>query len=119
MWYGKSRRDTALQVVLSSATVGGFEDEILVKALCNARYHRRGAGSGTAAHSRGDEHHVGVHQFFTQKFFLLERGLTTDLWIRTRAEPLGELDAQLNLYRRFTDAQGLGIRIGDYKIYAA
>ena len=59
MWYGKSRRDTALQVVLSSVTVGGFEDEILVKALCNARYHN--AALSLSPCDTGNRQHVTEH----------------------------------------------------------
>src|SRR5262249_60069350 len=61
---------------------------------------RRRACAGATAKTCGDENHVGALERFDDLVRVFERGFTPDLGIRTRAQAIGELHAQLNLRRR-------------------
>src|SRR5438309_1221605 len=51
----------------------------------------RGSGSGAAAQTGGDEHHVGAFERFNDLIGILECGFASDFWIGTRAQTVGEL----------------------------
>ena len=51
---------------------------------------RRCTGAGAAAHTRGDEHHVGALQHLGNTFTVFHRRLATDFRISTRAQALSD-----------------------------
>ncbi len=74
--------------------------------------HGRRAAAGAAAEAGGDEHHVRAVERFEDFLGVLERRLAADLGIRARAEPLGELRAELQLDGRLRQLQRLQVGIG-------
>ena len=54
-----------------------------------------------------DEDHVGAFQGFNDFIGILQSSFASDLWIRTRAQAIGQLDTELQLYRRARHAQRL------------
>src|SRR5690606_10936681 len=79
---------------------------------------RRSTGTGTAAHAGGDEDHVGALQHFGDAFAILERGLTTDLRIRTSTQSLGHAGTQLQHGARGNVLQRLCIGVGADEFHA-
>jgi hypothetical protein len=78
----------------------------------------RRTGAGAAAHAGGDEHHVGAVeqlQDFGQR--LLSR-LTADLGPRTRAQALGDGDAELHAPVGERLAERLCVGVGDDELHA-
>ena len=65
------------------------------------RHNGRRAGAGAAAHTGGDEHHVGALQHLGNGSAALLGGLLADLGLGAGAHAVGQLFADLNLV--FTD----------------
>ena len=74
------------------------------------------AGAGAAAHTGGDEHHVGVLQRLGDRAAALLGGLAAHLGIAARALAAGELLADLNLKGRAGNGKRLLVRIHSDKI---
>ena len=73
--------------------------------------HRRGAGAGAAALAGGDEDHVGALERLLDVVARLGRGALADLRVGARAEPLGEVvaDVQLDVGVRHLERLGVGV----------
>ena len=85
---------------LEMKRLGDHADRQNSRFAGDARDYRGAAGAGTAAHSGGDERHVGpVHRLedFVER---LLRGGASDIWPRAGAEPPGDADPELDLARR-------------------
>ena len=81
-------------------------------------HHRRRAGSGAAAHARGNEHHVSAGQVVAD---LVDHFLgcgAADLRLRACAETSGRRHAHLDDVFGPRHGQCLGIRVGDDEIDA-
>ena len=87
--------------------------------LGGLRHHRRGAGTGTAAHAGGHKHHIGVANGFPNGIDAFQGSFAPHSRIGARAEALGQFFAQLHLERRAAAIQGLQIRIGADELHAA
>ena len=71
----------------------------------------RSAGSGAAAHARGDEHHVGPGQVLENLVDRFLGGAAADLGLGARAQTLGEFRTELNLAVRLRLVQRLGVGV--------
>ena len=80
-------------------------------------HHRSRTRSGAAAHAAGDKHHVRSLQCLRNLFGALLRSLLTDLRLRTRAKPLGQLFSDLQQSGCPAELQRLLIRIDTNKLY--
>ena len=72
----------------------------------------RRAGSGAAAHARGDEHHVGAFQQIDDALGVFERGLPPHRRVRARAQSVGNFraDRQLRRHRRRFERLRVGVQ---------
>ncbi len=86
------------------------EDAALTGALGD---DGRGAGAGAAAHARGDEHHVGAVEMFTDLRTGFFGGGHADLGMRACAETLGHRDPELDAPLGLGKGQLLSVGIGD------
>src|SRR5271154_1560769 len=94
-----------------------FEEKIWQSRLL-LRHHRRGAGSGAAAHARGNEHHVSAGQVVAGLVDHLFGGGAADIGLRTGAETFGHRHAHLDDAFGPSLAESLRIRVGDDEIDA-
>ena len=82
----------------------------------DARDYRGAAGTGTAAHSGGDERHVGpVHRLedFVERLFC---GGASDIRPRAGAKASGDADPELDLPRRGGLRQRLSVGIAGHEL---
>ena len=91
------------------------EDALLA---CGAGHHRRTAGTGSAAHAGGDEHHMTAFEMFDNFVDRLLGGGAPDIGLRPGAEPLGDVDAHLDTPFRKGLRQGLGVGVGNHEFDA-
>ena len=75
------------------------------------------AGTGAAAHTGGDEHHVRVLQGLGHSGTALLSGLAPHFGVAARALPAGELLTDLNLKRRAGNGKRLLVRVDRDKIH--
>src|SRR3984893_12161049 len=78
--------------------------------------YRGAAGTGTAAHSGGDERNIAQItrlQDFIERLF---RGGASDIWPRAGAEPPGDADPELDLARRGGLRQRLSVGIAGHEL---
>ncbi len=68
-----------------------------VQFLGQRRHHRRRARARAAAQAGGDEHHVGALQQLDDAVGIFERRLPADPGIRSGAQAIGDLRADLQL----------------------
>ena len=87
-------------------------------AACEIGDDRSSTCTGAAAHSGGDEDHVGALERGEDAIAILERGLPPDLRIRARAEALGHLRAELDLSRSAVVLQRLAVGVGGDEVDA-
>ena len=85
---------------------------------CDLRHHGGCAGAGAAAHTGGDEHHVGILQRLGQLGAALLGGLLAHLRIGACALSVGELLTDLELISGAGGIQRLLIRIDGDEIHA-
>ena len=79
---------------------------------CERCHDGSSAAAGAAAQAGGEKNHVGAFERLDDLVSILKRGLASNLRVRARAESLGELSADLQLYGRLGKLQRLQIRIG-------
>ena len=77
----------------------------------DARDDRRGAGAGAAALAGGDEDHVGAAQRALDRVVAVLGRAAADLRVGARAEPLGELAADVDLRRRVAHLELLDVGV--------
>ena len=75
-------------------------------------YDRRGPGSGSATHARGDENHVGTVDGIGNPVPVLHGRLAADFGIGARPESLGQVFTQLQDGRCIGARQHLRVGIG-------
>ena len=80
---------------------------------------RSGPGSGSTAHPRGHEDHVGAFEQLAQPVAGFERRGATAIRIGAAAEAARDLRAELDLAHRFVVGQRLGIGIGGDELDAS
>ena len=80
----------------------------LARDLCD---DGRRAGAGAAALTGGDEDHVGAAEFLPELVVVLLRRPPADVGIRTGAEPLRELAADVDLDRRVAHLERLDVGV--------
>ena len=68
-------------------------------------------GPGTAAHTRGDEHHIGFLERLVELLAVILGGLAADRRIGTRAEALGDLVADAQLVGGIGEEKRLGVGV--------
>src|SRR5947209_2907899 len=78
---------------------------------------RRSAGAGATTMPCGDKNHVRPFQGFNYLIGIFQRSATAYFRVRPGTQPVRELGAQLDLYRRLRHLQRLQIGIGDNKLY--
>ena len=101
---------------LEMKRLGDHADRQNSRFAGDARDYRGAAGAGTAAHSGGDERHVGpVHRLedFVER---LLRGGASDIWPRAGAEPPGDADPELYLARCCGVRQRLSVGIASHEL---
>ena len=69
------------------------------------------AAAGAAAEARGQKNHVRAFEGFDDFVGIFERRLAANLGIRARAEPLGELPADLQLDGRLGKLERLQVGV--------
>ena len=74
-------------------------------------HDRAAAGAGAAALAEGDEHHVGALEHLFDLVAVVLGGLTADLGIGARAEPAGDLPADVELHVGVAHEQRLGVGV--------
>ena len=79
---------------------------------------RRGAGAGAAAHAGGDEAHVRAFQRALDLFERLFGGGAADLGPRAGAEPLRDLEAELDAAVGGRGIERLRVGVGDDEVDA-
>ena len=79
---------------------------------------RRSTGTGTTAHARGDEHHVGALQHFSDTLAVFQGSLTTDLRVRAGTQALGHASAQLQDGTRTNAFERLCVCVGADEFHA-
>jgi hypothetical protein len=90
--------------------LGDNGDRQCTELLGQRRHHGCRAGSGSAAHACGDEHHVGAFQHVNDSLGIFERRLAADFGIRARTQAIRNLGADGEPYR---DGRGLErLRVG-------
>ena len=102
----------SLALALERERLGHHRDRQDAQLARDLRDHRRRARAGAAAHARGEEQHVGAADQLDDALAVLQRGLAPDLRIGARAQPLGDLDAELQLRARLSALQRLHIGVG-------
>jgi hypothetical protein len=75
-------------LALEVERLGDHPDREDAQFACDARHHRRGAGSGAAAHARGDEHHVSAGQVVADLVDHLFGGGAADIGLRAGTKDL-------------------------------
>src|SRR5438445_11055740 len=101
---------------LEMKRLGDHADRQNSRFAGDARDYWGAAGTGAAAHSGGDERHVGaVHRLedFVER---LLRGGASDIWPRAGAEPPGDADPELDLARRRGLRQRLSVGIASHEL---
>ena len=86
--------------------------------LCDLRHHRRASGSGSAAHTGRDKHHIGAPQGRLDLFPVLQRTILPDLRIAPGALTLGQLLSDLKFRGCGGSVQHRFICIDSDKIHA-
>ena len=86
--------------------------------LGQRRDDRRGPGTGAAAETGGDEHHVGAFQEARDLVGIFEGGVAAHVGIRPGAEPLRQLQAQLDFHRCRRRPQRLAVGVGHDELHA-
>jgi hypothetical protein len=104
------RREHAL-VALEAEGLGHHRHHQDVHLLRHLRHHRRGAGTGAAAHTGGDEHHVGALQHLLDAVAVLEGRLAAHVRVGAGAQALGEAAADLQGGLGVGLAQHLGVGV--------
>ena len=74
--------------------------------------NRSGAGAGAAAHTGGDEQHIGAADQFGNRFAVFQRGVAADFGIGAGTQAAGQVDAELDFVFRQIALQRLGIGVG-------
>ena len=100
--------------------LGSFKEERLGHDAHGQRAHLAGglrhdggrAGAGAAAHARGHKDHIGVPDGVLDRADAFLSGIAAHVGIGARAEPFGQLLADLELDFSLGAEQGLGVRIG-------
>ena len=85
--------------------------------LGDLRHDGCAAGAGAAAHTGGDEHHVGVLQRLGNLVAALLRGLAAHFGVRTCALSMGQLLADLNFIGGAGYIQRLLIRVHSHELH--
>ena len=77
------------------------------------------SGAGAAAHTRGDEHHVGAFDGFGDLFKRFLGGFFADFRIAARAVTLGDpvADGDLGRCGRFDEDLSIGIDIDEFDLF--
>ena len=78
----------------------------------------RRARAGAAAETGGDENHVRAFEGFDDLVGIFERSFAADFRIGARAQPVGELHAELDFHRRTRHAQRLQVGVGNDELDA-
>src|SRR5699024_6630776 len=89
------------------------KDSHLLGSCCD---HRRRAGSGTAAHSAGDEYHIRTFHDLFNVFYALLSGLLPNFRLCSRTKALRNLLTDLKYSWSFTQSQSLLISVDTYKL---
>jgi len=110
--FGEPHAALALEV----ERLGDHPDREDAEFARGARHHRGGAGSGAAAHARGDEHHVSAGQVVAN---LVDHFLgcgAADIGLGACAKTFGHRYAHLDDAFGPRHGQRLGIRVGDDEV---
>ena len=105
-------------LTLEVERLGDHPDREDAEFARGTRHHRGGAGSGAAAHARGDEHHVRAGQVVTNLVDHLFGGRTADIGLGTGAETFGRRYAHLDDVFGPRHGQRLGVCVGDDEVDA-
>ena len=89
-----------------------------IQLLGDLRHDGRTAGAGAAAHTGGDEHHIGILQRLGDLVAALLGALTAHLGVGAGALAMGQLLADLDLIVGAGHVQRLLVRIDGHKIHA-
>ena len=90
------------------------QDAHFLGYLC---HHRCGTGASATAHASGDEHHIRPLQHVADAVAVFKCGLSTNLGIRTRTQPLGNVATQLQHRFAARTFERLCIRIGAHEVH--
>ena len=97
---------------------GDHRDRQDLEFARDLRYDRRSTCTGTAAHARGDEHHVRTRKHFGNSIAILERRLSADLRVRTGTKSLRERSTDLQRGFCVEALQCLRIRVRRNEVHA-
>ena len=84
----------------------------------NLRHHRGSAGAGAAAHTGGDEHHIGALQGLGQLVAALLGGLLAHLGVGAGTLAVGQLLADLNFISSAGRIEHLLVRVDGHEVHA-
>ena len=88
------------------------------QVVCHLSHHRSRTGAGAAAHTGGDEHHLGALERVCDLVLAFFSGTLADLRVGTCAAALGELGAQLDLDGGMVLGQRLLVRVHRNELHA-
>ena len=84
----------------------------------NLGHYRSSAGTGAAAHTGGNEQHIGALNGVSNSFTVFQSGIAAGFRIRTGTQTFGQISTQLDALGRFAALQRLGIGVGTNKLNA-